>query len=830
MGGSLAFAGTDAPIYDIPLVQDIKIDGDASDWSDSGFAVEVMTDEEGNFRSARDFGPRLRLAWDERGLLALAEVRDSRADEHDYIRHLFKKDSIEYFVASQYGAPDYYMLVIAPGVDAKYGKPRHIFFDHRNFEAARYDVSSRLKVSTATRKIPGGYCVETLMPWSNLGLDPKVGNQVAFQVYMMDSDGGARCDYVTWHPGHDTHLNRTTSMYPLRLAKAASPPVTTAVRSKWRHLHVATDRARAGQKLGVRHRGVELAQGTLEDAGQYARASMALPEFAEEGGRQRLEVVLDGQTVAWVPYVSRASMLTWAIHQGQLDSYRYVFSGRRFPKVCLRNEKRFNELIGGGRVEATYYDSALQEVTVAERPGRYGMVVKILPKYGRPTQRFITLYRAPDEAAVPRGALPYWISADVYSKLDSSITPGVSVDMQAQTNPLPEAKFGARAGVVFAGRQELGTELSGNGHDAGAMLAYQQADRAWWIRFKRKMDGATGPGAVVAPKQTRSASPVLREGTCEEAGVDPKVVDRLDELCREFAAASEGNGFTICVARRGVVFFHRAYGMDGEKPMTIDRPSPVYSVTKIFTSALAMMYVDQGMLDLDTPIENYLPVLRDIRIPKPITIRHLLSHTSGLRVPRGLDRVDLPQIVAEEYAFAEVGSDWHYSNVGCALTAEIMERLSGRPYPDLLSQSLFKPLGCEHSTTRDPCGGLLATAGDLARLGQLLLNRGTYGNQRFFSAELADGMRPHRLTELLGEDTTRIWGLGVSGVHTGVYRPENGFGKGGQNSSNLRVIPRLGIVFTFANTGDRKYLSEELYDRFLDALNDAVPQTEQIQP
>ena len=68
------------------------------------------------------------LGWNESGLIVGVTVHHPEPNEHDYVRHLFKGDSIEVFCAPRKGSRDRYMLVVSPGLDPKYPQPRHCFF------------------------------------------------------------------------------------------------------------------------------------------------------------------------------------------------------------------------------------------------------------------------------------------------------------------------------------------------------------------------------------------------------------------------------------------------------------------------------------------------------------------------------------------------------------------------------------------------------------------------------------------------------------------------------------------------------------------------------
>lgn len=151
-----------------------------------------------------------------------------------------------------------------------------------------------------------------------------------------------------------------------------------------------------------------------------------------------------------------------------------------------------------------------------------------------------------------------------------------------------------------------------------------------------------------------------------------------------------------------------------KRPATVDTPYNIASVTKVFTATLAMMLVDDGALDLDAPVSNYLPA--SVHVPRDakgasISVRSLLTHTSGLpRNPpnRRNQKIDGPldpgiwdaYDVADLYAGlasttleAEVGKAFEYSNYGYALLGHVIERAAGRPYEQVLRERVLAPLG-----------------------------------------------------------------------------------------------------------------------------------------
>jgi len=149
---------------------------------------------------------------------------------------------------------------------------------------------------------------------------------------------------------------------------------------------------------------------------------------------------------------------------------------------------------------------------------------------------------------------------------------------------------------------------------------------------------------------------------------------------------------SIAVARGDSIIFSAGYGT-----ATANTIYQVGSVTKQFTAAAIMRLVERGSVALDDPIEKFLPEMAG----RTITVRHLLTHTSGLvrDIPNLIDlhaSITKPVAIARIAASASLfraGTAWSYSNAGYYLLANIIERVSGKSYVQFLEDELLLPLG-----------------------------------------------------------------------------------------------------------------------------------------
>ena len=146
----------------------------------------------------------------------------------------------------------------------------------------------------------------------------------------------------------------------------------------------------------------------------------------------------------------------------------------------------------------------------------------------------------------------------------------------------------------------------------------------------------------------------------------------------------------------------------------------IASQSKPITATALMMLVDEGKVKLDDPVEKYLPEFKDqwlaveqdkdhilLKKPKhPITVRNILSHTSGLPFKSALEQPTLDllplRVAVRSYAMTplqfEPGSKYQYSNAGINTAGRIIEVVSGMPYEEFLDKRLFEPLGMKDTT------------------------------------------------------------------------------------------------------------------------------------
>jgi CubicO group peptidase (beta-lactamase class C family) len=271
----------------------------------------------------------------------------------------------------------------------------------------------------------------------------------------------------------------------------------------------------------------------------------------------------------------------------------------------------------------------------------------------------------------------------------------------------------------------------------------------------------------------------------------------------------------------------------------------VGSITKLFTATAAMQLVEQGKLDIDQPLQRYLPefsVRRHFTERSPVTPRSIMTHHSGL--PSDLLKgmwtekpeayASLVGLTADEYAASPPGKVFAYSNLGISLLGVALERISGKDYAGLVTESLLQPLDMRHTTIayggersdfgaraysngelveetplRDvPAGGMNSSVNDLSRFIRMIFADGRSGGNTIIKPEtLAEMMRPQNSTVPL-DCNFKIglgWMLGGLGdidiQNAGIVAHHSGATL--YHRSMLLVLPekKLGVV-VLSNSGN----------------------------
>ena len=808
--------------YDIPKLSGILIDGRDDDWAGRGFRVDVLCGPEGQAPAVDDLDAKVQLGWHEQGLLMFLTVRDDQADEHESVDQLWRKDSVELYVSDGVGSANRYQIVMTPGVDKRFGTLRRKLFERRPAKMNPPKLTPAL-VAAASE---GGYVIEAMLPWRDLKMSPGMGKTAGLQLYVNDTDGGER-KQVMWYPSGNTR-NEPDAAHLLRLSRRPGPPQRAIARmcadvTRGRAtVTVLAKPSLVGSTAVVADRSGVLGQVKLTARGGRAAATVHVPLRRDR---------------EWIDPVVRLPGGVVPLRLGDLAKARaraamdlnlifkpYCFEGTKLPGCDVEHPLQAENLLGPYTIRTTYYDRRRREVTEAAEPGRYGAVVEIQPAGGPVLRRFRTLFRMPEGAWRSRGEVAATIDLPKQLGIDPAV---LGEEKRAVAEYLTRrfsegcSRDGAGA-ALLAGLHEVEAgkrKWLNTGNDVWA------ADRQWWVKMKQKLYGVEKPAAFVCPRPIEGTpAPVIRRGTAVEAGMKPDAAAKIDAVCSAWAGDSD-QAFAVCVVRRGVIVLHKAYGTRDGQPMTTRTTSWMASITKLLSGTLMMMLVDQGRVDLDDPIDKHLPAFRDIEVDRAMTVRDLYTHTNGLWGHWGDDMHDVEEIVAAYYPHLTIGVRHAYNGAGYALGGKIIEMRTGEAIPKFYRKHLLGPLRCANTDVSDTCGGAMSVPLDIAKIGQMLLNRGAYGEHRFFSDATFEKMLPAPLVGLQGGPKT--WGIGVRWTnHEGAPRPtdmlsDKAFGHGAASSATLAIDPAHDLVIVMTRNAAGKNFAKH-NPVFLKAIVDGI--------
>jgi len=347
---------------------------------------------------------------------------------------------------------------------------------------------------------------------------------------------------------------------------------------------------------------------------------------------------------------------------------------------------------------------------------------------------------------------------------------------------------------------------------------------------------------VTMARTTTSAQPVLQDAQPETVGMSTDRLQRMDAVINDYIAKGRQAGVAVLVARNGRVVYHKAYGQDdmaGKTPLKRDAIFRIASQTKAITSIGLMMLFEEGKFLLDDPISKYIPAFKNPKVldkfnekdssytsvpaKREITIRQLLTHTSGISypsigtkeavaiyakngipsgigTPAGSLAESIPRLAALPLMH-NPGDKWTYG-LSTDVVGYLIEILSGQSLDQYLRTRLFEPLGMndtyfylpaakqarltkvytEDSTStvrRMPAqggisedypkqagtyysggAGLSSTLQDYAIFLQMMLNGGEYGGRHFLSPTTVRLITTNQIGDL--NQGTNKFGLGFA--------------------------------------------------------------------
>ena len=223
--------------------------------------------------------------------------------------------------------------------------------------------------------------------------------------------------------------------------------------------------------------------------------------------------------------------------------------------------------------------------------------------------------------------------------------------------------------------------------------------------------------------------------------------DPVDDAVKNVMTAHQIPGLVLQVVQHGQTIKTAAYGqanLEWNIPATPDTVFEIGSITKQFTAACILILMQDGKLSLDDPISRYLT-----NTPagwSDITIRHLLTHTSGITNYTGLDGFELSRHLTQAEFIAKIGGQpklfaagnrFSYCNTGYNLLGFIVENVSGQPYWDFLTARILQPLGMTSTVKREPGRILARRAAGYDLVAGRLVNRDVNYTDLFSAGEIA---------------------------------------------------------------------------------------------
>jgi len=356
------------------------------------------------------------------------------------------------------------------------------------------------------------------------------------------------------------------------------------------------------------------------------------------------------------------------------------------------------------------------------------------------------------------------------------------------------------------------------------------------------------------------------------AELDRAALAKIPATMQQFVEAGQVAGAVTVVGRADGVLACDAVGwrdIEARQPMTKDTLFRIASMTKPVTAIGVMLLVEEGKLSVEDPVEKHLPEFRGQmlvaartkdslalkRAPRPITVRDLLTHTSGLgKYPPGLADIYFRRnyTLAEGVMAAsqqplefEPGSKWAYCNSGIDTLGRIIEVVSGKPYEAFLQERIFGPLGMSDTTFYPnesqwrrvaslhevkqgklcvtpgkllgppqgarfpiPAGGLYSTGADLATLYQMMLHRGRHAGRQILSEQSVQAMTSVQTGELTAGFVNGMgygfgWGVVRQPVGVTEMLSPGTFGHGGAYGTQGWIDPKqdLFVVLLIQRVG-----------------------------
>ncbi len=525
----------------------------------------------------------------------------------------------------------------------------------------------------------------------------------------------------------------------------------------------------------------------------------------------------------------------------QTPYHSYNFKPGPFPEIKWAYPYAIKALFGDIPMQTRWFNASLEEVTTATEPGRYLLYIEATPDETPPIRRAVTFYCSPGWNPWQRNGdlvLESWprhpFAPEVWQRAKEPVTRFTS---DAISHQLANDERGA---ILLNALAELNPEGGPLSPLEDPVVLHNEA----MLAMKLKVLGLDQQVKELRPPQPLTTpSPILREvGSEEEAGFRHGTADKIRGICEEWATHTDGQDgpFSLLIARDGKILIHEAFGSRDGKPVTLQDRFYLASITKTLTGLLFAQFVDQGLIQIDAPVGSYLPDFPTTGA-KAVTLRHCFTHTSGLEGHWSLglggpsnpffDNVALHQILQGE----DPGTRVRYNGNSYNLAGKVMEAVSGKSIQRLFHEHFFDPLEFENAYILTQGTSSELRVIDLAKVAQLMANKGSYGAKQFFSSDTFERLRPVKLQQLYPSvNSTVEKGIGLTkriyrdkeaepneeGVHPTILQ-DTMLGHGSATASILMVGEENGLIVTAARANSGKK-AHEWTSKILKVLRDGA--------
>jgi len=498
-----------------------------------------------------------------------------------------------------------------------------------------------------------------------------------------------------------------------------------------------------------------------------------------------------------------------------------------FPTLVLDKPGLAKKYLGGGyNIHVRWFDTDLIEVQYPKNPGRYGYYAEIIGNNEKKLKRSGTLFCEPSD----------WMAWNnrLYSDLDYFPFNNIPERIWFEHRDAIRSYLGFSTLKSFL-LQETDIillafldEMYKKGFPKDRKLTPLIYDGDYHAALKQKILVKENYYLELAsPQIIKKKSTKLKSEIKKYEKQNPAFSEKMRELCQEWIADG-GSPFDMVIAQDGNIIFHESFGSDNYGEFTINTPTEIASITKLFTGILFAQFVDQNIIGIDDPVGKYLPDF-PMEGPRAITMRQCFTHTSGFYGHGLFDGVHnhwLENTLFQAVKNDTVGTLYRYNGMGYDLAGKVMESVTGKSIFRLFHEYLYEPLGMKNTIHDWDLGySVHTTAYDLAILAQMILNKGTYDGKRYFSETTYEQILPKNLKSYYPElvftnpwDEGRPRGIGttmqeweISDEETGEKRhllSKNVIGHGSATSSVFRIDLDNNIIITQSRRKGRSRFGE----------------------